>query len=46
MVIMTILTAMVIKTTVMNVLMETTVTGMMVIMVRAMDPGIGDELIR
>ena len=43
--IMAILTAMVTTATVMNVLMETTVTGMTIIMDQGMDPVIGDETI-
>lgn len=44
---MAILTAMVTITTVMNVLMETIVTGTgVIIMIRAVDPGMGDELTR
>jgi hypothetical protein len=31
-------------TTVMNVLMETIVTGMIIIMIQSMDPVIGDEI--
>jgi hypothetical protein len=44
---MVILTAMVTITTVMNVPMETIVTGTgVIIMIRAVDPGMGDELTR